>query len=79
VCDTWKIADYLGIINWAKHESDYKMTMQAFAGVLGNQLVKNAAAYGRPTQRFFSSSISQLFTPNTQDYAFKHHRDLIHI
>jgi hypothetical protein len=58
VCDTWKIANYHGIINWTKHESDYKMTIQTFAGVLGNQLIKNAAAYGRPTQGFLSSSNS---------------------
>ncbi len=43
------------------------MTMQTFAGVLGNQLIKNAAAYGRPTQRFFSSLNSQLFSPKAQD------------
>jgi hypothetical protein len=67
VCDAWKIADYHGIIHWTKHELDYKMAIQTFAGVLGNQLIKNAAAYGRPTQRFFSSSISQLFSPNGQD------------
>jgi hypothetical protein len=27
VCDAWKIADYCGIINWTKNESDGKMTI----------------------------------------------------
>ena len=52
VCDSWKIADYIGIINWTKHEADGKMSIQTFAGILGHQLIKNAAAFHRPAQCF---------------------------
>ena len=66
VCDTWKIADYLGIINWTKNEAVGKMSIQNFAGILGNQLIKNASTFRRPSQRF-SSLNSPLFSPSAAD------------
>jgi hypothetical protein len=60
VTDSFRLADYHGIINWGKRE-DSGMSVQRFAGVLGLQLIKNAAAIACQSSRF--SSDDSFFSP----------------
>ena len=60
VTDSFRLADYHGIINWGNRE-DSGMSVQRFAGVLGLQLIKNRAAIA--CQSCLFSSDDSFFSP----------------
>ena len=61
VTDTWKLADYHGMINFGKKAAKKPLTIQRFAGILGHQLILNAAALSNSAvvSRFASASVPQ--------------------
>jgi hypothetical protein len=54
VVDSYKLADFHGIINFKKKSIEKKMTVVRFAGILGHQLIKNAQRLSEGGSRFLS-------------------------
>ena len=61
VTDAFRLADYHGIINWGRREESW-MSVQRFAGVLGLQLIKNAASIACQNAHFCSDN--SFFSPS---------------
>jgi hypothetical protein len=54
IVDTYKIADFHGVINFTKKSEEKKMTIVRFAGILGHQLIINSARLAEGESRFLS-------------------------
>jgi hypothetical protein len=54
VVDTYKLADFHGVINFTKKSIEKKMTIVRFAGILGYQLIANAARLSEGHSHFLS-------------------------
>jgi hypothetical protein len=67
VTDTWKLANYHGIINWSKKEDHTRMSIQRFAGVLGKQLLTIARAAPQTGRLSFAAPAPSRFSPSQDD------------
>jgi hypothetical protein len=54
VVDSYKLADFHGIINFMKKPVEKKMKVVTFAGMLGHQLIKNAQRLSEGGSPFLS-------------------------
>jgi hypothetical protein len=57
------------MMNWARNEVDGKIPTNNFVGILGNQLINNAAALSQPPKHVTSLCASNKFSPSQQKSA----------